>query len=61
MTRKDYIAIADVIRKQLLAQTCFETSAEKRIHYLALDLCGVFAKDNPNFDEQRFMQATGTK
>lgn len=57
MTRRDYIAIAAVIRTQAENQQLFATSGEERLHYLAQALCGVLKGDNPRFDEGRFMRA----
>jgi len=60
MSRKDYEAIAAVLARQADAQARHQTSALERLHYVALDLCDVFERDNPRFDPARFMRATKT-
>lgn len=44
MTRKDYIAIADVIVK---------TRAYDNVSFI-IELCDMFTEDNPNFDTTKF-------
>ena len=46
MTKKDYIAIAKIINK-----------FGKIEHMLLLKMCEYFKKDNPNFDEDKFIEA----
>ena len=46
MTKKDYIAIAKIINK-----------FGKVEHMLLLKMCEYFKKDNPNFDEDKFIEA----
>ncbi len=53
MSKKDYIAIAAIVRKQsLLAPFAIE---------LANALAKVFAKDNVLFNRDRFIEACGVK
>jgi hypothetical protein len=49
LSRRDYIAIAEVIRATTL------TSAQRS--ELALRLSAVFKMDNPRFDQDRFVLA----
>ena len=44
MTKKDYIAIADIINKY-----------RDKEHMLLLKLCELFKKDNKNFDADKFL------
>jgi len=46
MTKKDYIAIADIINKY-----------RDKEHMLLLKLCELFKKDNENFDADKFIKA----
>ncbi len=46
MTKKDYIAIADIINKY-----------KDKEHMLLLKLCELFKKDNENFDADKFIKA----
>ena len=46
MTKKDYIAIAKIINKFGRVE-----------HMLLLKMCEYFKKDNPNFDEDKFIEA----
>lgn len=58
MTKKHYIAIAEVLRER------YEKADGKnawRVREIAEDLAIVFAKDNPLFDTFRFYQAIGLK
>ena len=53
MTRKDYIAIANVIKeyKGLMADSDH--------HQLVWELADIFQNDNERFDQHRFMAACG--
>ena len=64
MSRKDYLALAAVIANEL--QDIRETKTTSSTHpckftllMVAYAMCEVFAQDNPNFDEDRFMGACG--
>ena len=50
MSRKDYVAFADVIRTAAYLQDTQKIQ-------LAEDLCRVFSKDNHNFDRAKFIAA----
>jgi hypothetical protein len=57
MSRKDYIAIAAVLR-----QTKDETKSvvgQRELRRVTNRIAFVFAKDNPLFDKERFMEASG--
>ena len=46
MTKKDYIAIANILNKYSDAE-----------HMILLKLCEYFRKDNPNFNADKFLDA----
>ena len=48
MTKKDFIAVAEIIREHGNAQ-------------IARELASVFQQKNPRFDSQRFLEACGVK
>ena len=61
MTRKDYIALAHIIKDRSYSDG--QVNGESR-HVLdrgefMYDLCRMLENDNPNFDEQKFREATG--
>ena len=53
MTRKDYVAVAEILNRYL-SNYPVEISDFKE---LVFDFADMFADDNPNFNEDRFMQA----
>lgn len=55
MTRKDYVLIANAIKRtrELYPET------EQAMGILAEELCDELHKDNPLFDETRFLNACG--
>lgn len=53
MTRKDYVAVAEILNRHF-SNYPVEISDFKE---LVFDFADMFADDNPNFDEDRFMQA----
>lgn len=53
MSKKDYVAIADVINKVLW----IEGSCPLTIARLTAGLSWVFQQDNPRFDDERFRAA----
>lgn len=55
MSRKDYVALAEAIRRQYDASTTDE--ALRAVRNVALMQAAVFAEDNPNFDRRRFLEA----
>lgn len=57
MTRKDYEAIATVLRNTR-SQFCYDETADEVIDVIAARLCFEFLLDNERFDEQRFLVAT---
>jgi hypothetical protein len=65
MSRKDYVAIADVMadtaREIATADTspACKTLALSYLRGITQSLAGVFAEDNPRFDPSRFGKACG--
>ena len=60
MTRKDYIAIAEVIRREYLAPKIGIDGVDKLSKSGVISgLSAVFREDNPNFDSRRFAEACG--
>ena len=60
MSRKDYVAIAEVIRSAK-KECIYGTETEPDVHYfedlVIKGLADVFADDNPRFDYARFAEA----
>lgn len=54
MTKKDYIAIADAIKR---ARTGADKEERFAIDIVADNIADVFQKDNPRFNRQRFLEA----
>ena len=54
MTKKDYIAIADIIHTTRLEDW---SSAEHAITCIEVALCVLFKQDNPNFNKEKFLEA----
>ena len=55
MTRKDYVATAEILKN-------FGDNVENNFNDfidLVYDFSDMFAKDNPNFQEKKFVQACG--
>lgn len=48
MTKKDFIAVAEIVREHGNAQ-------------IARELAKIFLQQNPRFDSQRFLDACGVK
>lgn len=53
MTKKDYVAIAQVLNSAIIGQASPERVAEK--------MAEVFKLDNPRFDRARFLAACGVQ
>ena len=54
MTKKNYVAVAQVLSKEL------QNGGDARtLNNIAQSLCTAFAQDNPNFSESAFMKAVG--
>jgi hypothetical protein len=53
MTRKDYVAVAEILNRYL-SNYPVEISDFKE---LVFDFADMFADDNPNFNEDRFIEA----
>lgn len=56
MTRKDYVVIAEAIRKASQAPGYAERNA-----FVAHAIADALAADNPRFDRARFLSACGVK
>jgi len=60
MTRKDYIAIAKVIKREHLAPKIGVDGVDRLSRSGVISgLTAVFRADNPNFDSRRFAEACG--
>lgn len=57
MSRKDYVAIADVFAKA--ADSTVRRTKRDVARELAEEVANVFAADNPAFDRERFLKACG--
>lgn len=56
MTRKDYIEIAKIVDMSTIVHPKqSEPVVSKRS--LVIALCNLFAKDNPNFKDEKFVEA----
>jgi Fe-S-cluster formation regulator IscX/YfhJ len=53
MTRKDYIAVAEILNNHF-SNYPVEIADFRE---LVLDFCDFFAEDNPNFKENKFLEA----
>jgi hypothetical protein len=58
MSRKHYIAIANVLAGDLATANSVEEA--HKVRNIARSLADVFLADNPNFDRWRFYNAVGT-
>jgi hypothetical protein len=52
MSKKDYIAVAHAF-----SDAMEETNDDRALRVVANRLCGVFRRDNPRFDADRFLRA----
>lgn len=57
MTKKDYIAIARVLKSAEFA----ESTANMTRDYIAREMATMLARDNSRFDRDRFLAACGVK
>lgn len=55
MTRKDYVATAEIL------SDVADVIDDVVLYALAKDFSDYFASDNPNFDRTRFFRAVGIK
>ena len=60
MTRKHYVAIAEVIEKAR-TQVHLNKQHMETVEKIVADLIEIFSKDNPEFDANRFKKACGVK
>ena len=54
MSRKDYKAIAEIIRQERKEEFCID---DIPVHSLIDSLCSYFQQDNPRFDKDKFIVA----
>ena len=59
MTRKDYIATAKILNSYAVAAKESNLISSFVIKSIAEDFADLFANDNPNFDEEKFLDAVG--
>ena len=62
MTRKDYVAIAAVVRQHIVADAAPlspESEGNIAVELLAADLADLFEQGNPMFNRARFLDACG--
>jgi hypothetical protein len=66
MTKKDYIALANIIKKNTVETELAGQYSESNCYRLDLpvkqfmnDLCRLLKSDNPHFDEDKFRKACG--
>lgn len=57
MSRKHYQAVAEAVGKAESEADARQYSSLRTIILVVRELCGVFAEDNPNFDEEKFRAA----
>lgn len=57
MTRQDYIAIADILRRERERATM--SAATQAVASITRSLADLMAAENPNFDRERFFNAAG--
>lgn len=56
MTKKDYVLIAEVLKRMAEDKAyCFDNYED--VKKIAGRFCNVLKKENPKFDENRFIQA----
>ena len=64
MTRKDFIAVAEIIRDHgniLSINSAFDNGAKFAANRIARELAKVFKQQNPRFDTARFLEACGAE
>jgi hypothetical protein len=61
LTRKDYVRIAEAIRKVRASGPFTPRRDRETIDAVVLNLAEAFSEDNPRFDFARFVDATEAK
>lgn len=64
MTKKDFIAVAEIIREHgnIFSHNCsFDDGAKFAANRIARELAKVFKQQNPRFDTVRFLEACGAE
>ena len=59
MTKKDYELIAKVIKEMENKYDGDDWTVDGTIYLYASNLAAAFNKDNPKFDQEKFMEACG--
>lgn len=59
MTRKDYSAVANIIKKEMDRCDGCDDGIVLALNRIVDEMCSVFKADNPNFDKDRFLSACG--
>ena len=57
MTKKDYIAVANILKSFKKQQTKSNPSRRFELSILIEDFCDYFKSDNPNFSKEKFKNA----
>ena len=63
MTKKDFIAVAEIIREHgnIFIGSSFDDGAKFAANRIARELAKVFKQQNPRFDTVRFLEACGVE
>lgn len=61
MTKKDFIAVAKIIRELGQLNRDFDDEAKFTANRIARELAKVFKQQNPRFDTVRFLEACGVE
>ncbi len=61
MSKKDYVAVAAAVKKEVDIAAVLINKGHRMdaLRGVAVNMAGVFAKDNPRFDMGRFLAACG--
>lgn len=59
MTRKDYVAVAKILNSYAVVAEDSNLISSFVIKSIAEDFADLFANDNPNFNEDKFLDAVG--
>lgn len=59
MTRKDYVLLADALRRGTANKSTGVLSYRDGVEDAALSIADALARDNPRFDRERFLRDAG--
>lgn len=59
MTKKDYIAFAQMLSDTSLNVAGVNPTSNGLLRHLAIEMADLFERDNPRFDRETFMKAAG--